>query len=169
LSDWRPVFENPDEEFLVVYHRESAGDVALFHAVYRSQHQGKELRGHRNSLLGEHYQSTETHRREILVGGGAIAVTEQRAAGVGQHDLLVWSLFAVDGRPDAMGFPSQLTYGIRSLLRFPTASVVAFAAECRPDCDSARHSLDAVAVQALPVLLSSLGAGRTVASAARNE
>ena len=169
LSDWHPVFANSDEEFLVAYHGESGVDVALYHAVYRSQRQGKELRGHGNSVLGAHYQSKEAHRRELVVAGGAIAVAEQLAAGAGQHDLLVWSLFAVDGHPDPMGFPSQLAYGIRSLRQSPTASVVAFAAECRPDCDSARHSLESAAVQALPVLLSSPGAGRTVVSTSRNE
>ena len=163
------MFANSDEEFLVAYHSESGADVAIYRAAYRSQRQGKELRGHGNSVLGAHYQSKETHRRELVVAGGAIAVIEQLAAGAGQHDLLVWSLFAVDGHPDPMGLPSQLAYGIRSLLRSPTASVVAFAAECRPDCDSARHSLDAAAVQALPVLLSSPDAGRTVVSASRNE
>ena len=169
LSDWHPVFANPDEEFLVANQDESGDEVALYHAVYRSQRQGKELRGHGNSVLGKHYQPKETHRRELVVAGGVIAVTEQLAAGAGQHDLLVWSLFAVDGRPDPMGFPSQLAYGIRSLRQSPTASVVAFAAECRPDCDSARRSLDVVAVQALPVLLSSPEAGRMVVSASRNE
>jgi hypothetical protein len=53
-----------------------------------------------------------------------------------------------------MELPGQLTYGIRSLLRYPPASVVAFAAECSPDCVSAREALEAVASQALPPLLS---------------
>ncbi len=125
LSEWRPVFENSDAEFLVAYHSESAGDVALYHAVYRSQRQGKELLGHGNSVLGARYQSKEVRRREILVEGVAIPVSEHLAEGVDNHDLLVWSLFAVDGKPDPMGLSSQLAYGIRSLLRSPTASVVA--------------------------------------------
>ena len=169
LTDWHPVFANSDEEFLVSYHDESGGDVALYHAVFFSQRQGKELRGYGNSVLGEHYQQKEIHRRELVVPGGVVAVTEQLAAGAGQYDLLVWSLFAVDGNPDTMDFASQLAYGIRSLRQSPIASVVAFAAECRPDCDSARRSLDAVTVQALPVLLSSPGTGRMVDSTSRNE
>jgi EpsI family protein len=155
LSDWRPVFANPDEEFLVAYHNESAADVALYFAAYRSQHQGKELRGHGNSILGVQYHSKETHRREVVVAGDIVPVFEQVAEGLDHGELLVWSLFAVDGKPDSMSLPSQLSYGIRSLLRSPTASVIALAAECRPDCESARNALDAVAVQALPTLLSS--------------
>ena len=88
-----------------------------------------------------------------------VPVFEQLAEGMDNNELLVWSLFAVDGKPDPMGLPSQLAYGIRSLLRSPTASVIAFAAECRPDCESARNALDAVAVQALPTLLSSTEQG----------
>jgi EpsI family protein len=155
LSDWRPVFANPDEEFLVAYHSESAAEVALYFAAYRSQHQGKELRGHGNSILGSRYYSKEAHRREVVVEGGIVPVFEQIAEGLDHGELLVWSLYAVDGKPDPMGLPSQLSYGIRSLLRSPTASVIALAAECRPDCESARNALDAVAVQALPTMLSS--------------
>jgi exosortase A len=159
LSDWRPVFANPDEEFLVAYHSESAAEVALYFAAYRSQHQGKELRGHGNSILGERYHSKEAHRREVVVAGGIVAVFEQVAEGMDHGELLVWSLFAVDGKPDSMDLPSQLAYGIRSLLRSPTASVIALAAECRPDCESARNVLDAVAIQALPALLSATERG----------
>jgi exosortase A len=155
LSDWRPVFANPDEEFLVAYHSESAADVALYFAAYRSQHQGKELRGHGNSILGSRYHSKESHRREVVVEDGVVPVYEQVAEGMDRGEMLVWSLFAVDGKPDPMGLPSQLAYGIRSLLRSQTASVIALAAECRPDCESARNALDAAAVQALPTLLSS--------------
>jgi exosortase A len=159
LSDWRPVFANPDEEFLVAYHSESAAEVALYFAAYRSQHQGKELRGHGNSILGARYHSKETHRREVVVEGGIVPIFEQIAEGTDHGELLVWSLFTVDGKPDPMGLPSQLAYGIRSLLRSPTASVMALAAECRPDCESARNALDAVAIQALPALLSSTEGG----------
>ena len=169
LSGWRPVFANADDEFLVAYHGGSAGDVALYHAVYRSQRQGKELRGHGNSVLGAHYQSKETHRRELLVAGDTIEVTEQLAAAAGRDDLLVWSVFAVDGHPDPMGLPTQLAYGVRSLWRAPIASVVAFAAECRPDCDSARRSLHAVTAQALPALLAAPALGQVLDSNSRNE
>jgi len=148
------MFANADDEFLVAYHGESAADVALYYAAYRSQRQGKELLGHRNSILGAQYHSKETRRREVVVEGGVVPIFEQIAEGMDNGELLVWSLFAVDGKPDSMGLPSQLAYGIRSVLRSPTASVIAIAAECRPDCESARNALDAVAIQALPALLS---------------
>jgi exosortase A len=159
LSDWRPEFANPDEEFLVAYHSESAADVVLYFAAYHSQHQGKELRGYGNSILGARYHSKETRRREVLVKAGVVPLVEHRVEGMDNGEMLVWSLFTVDGKPDSMGLPGQLAYGIRSLLRSPTASVIGLAADCRPDCESARNALDAAAIQALPALLSSTERG----------
>jgi exosortase A len=157
LSDWRPVFENSDEEFLAAYHHEAMGDVALYRATYHSQHQGKELRGYFNTVLGAQYQAKASHQREIEVGGRTFTFSEQIAAGANDHDLLIWSLFTVEGQPDPMGFSSQLAYGVRSLLRYPEASVLAMAAECRPDCGRARDALKALASQVLPMDLSAGG------------
>ena len=153
LSDWRPVFANPDEEVMVAYHSESAGDVALYQAVYHSQRQGKELRGHGNSVVGERYRTTASRDRAVNVAGETVMVSEQLAEAMDGHQLLVWSLFAVDGRPTPMRLPDQLLYGMRSLARAPTASVIALAAECRPDCDEASNALGAFAAQSLPHVL----------------
>ena len=73
----------------------------------------------------------------------------------------MWSLFAVDGKPDPMEFAGLLAYGARALLAHPTASVIALASECRPDCDHARNVLEAFAIKALPVLLSQSTTART--------
>jgi hypothetical protein len=83
-----------------------------------------------------------------------VTVTEQLATGADGRERLVWSLYAVDGRPDPMRLPGQVRYGIRSMLHAPTASVIALAADCRPDCAHARDALGALAAQALPALLS---------------
>jgi hypothetical protein len=133
------------------------GDVALYRATYHSQHQGKELRGYFNTVLGAHYQAKASQQMEVEAGGRMFALSEQIAAGANDHDLLIWSLFAVDGKPDPMEFSSQLAYGVRSLFRYPKASVLAMAAECRPDCDHARDALGAVASQVLPTDLSAGG------------
>ena len=52
-----------------------------------------------------------------------------------------------------MNLQDQLLYGVRSLVDAPTASVVAFATDCREDCAQARPRLEALAMQALPELL----------------
>lgn len=153
LADWRPVFENADEEFLVAYHSESAGDVALYRAEYLSQRQGKEVRGYFNSVLGANYQPRDLRNREVRLGRIVVPVAEQTAVGTNDREVLIWFLYTIDGKPDHMGFSSQVVYGIRSLLRYPTAGVLAMATECRPDCDHARQALEAMASRVLPAAL----------------
>jgi EpsI family protein len=157
LSDWRPSFAGPDQELLVTYHNDSAGDVALYRAVYHSQRQGKELRGEGNSVVGEGYRTQASRARTMIVAGETVTVAEELAVAADGRELVVWSLFAVDGRPDPMRLQQQLNYGIRSLVLAPTASVIAFAAECRPDCEDARSALGTFASQSLPYLLASAG------------
>jgi len=159
LSDWRPVFENADDEFLVAYSSESLGDVALYRAVYRSQRQGKELRGYGNSLAGPRYRVQGSRDRAVHAGNGDVRVLEQVAVGADGNELLVWSVFAIDGRPDPMRLRSQLEYGVRSIVHAPTATVIALAAECRPDCEPARSALETLGAKVLPALLSSLQQG----------
>jgi hypothetical protein len=48
---------------------------------------------------------------------------------------------------------------LRSLLRIPTVSVIALAADCQPDCDHAAGALEAFAGDVLPVLLAELDQG----------
>lgn len=152
LGDWRPVFENADEEFLVSYHDDASREVAIYLATYHSQRQGKELQGYGNSVLGPRYRETALENREVVVDGRRMRVSERHAQGVDGRELLVWSQFVVDGKPDALGIAGRLAYGFRSLVRFPTASVVAVAAECRPDCDAARESIRAPAVDVMSAL-----------------
>ena len=102
--------------------------------------------------------------RDIPAGGATVEMSEALAAGRDGHDLLVWSVYALDGHPDRMGLRSRLAYGLRSLVDFPTASVVAIAAECEADCESARATLGAFASEALPALLPGTERDRTVAA-----
>ena len=169
LSDWHPVFENADAEFLAAYSSESLGDVAVYRAVYRSQRQGKELRGHGNSLVGPGYRVQGSRDRAVHAGNGDVRVLEQVAEGVDGNELLVWSVFAIDGRPDPMRLPGQLAYGLRSMVHAPTASVIALAAECRPDCEHGRSALETLGAKALPALLSSLEQGHAAPQETRGQ
>ncbi|MCU0940270.1 MAG: EpsI family protein, partial [Burkholderiaceae bacterium] len=155
LGDWRPVFAQADEETLVEYFGESATTVAVYRAVYHSQRQGKELRGHGNSVTGTRYRELEAMSREVRTDVGSLTVLERVIESDDGRRRLVWSLYAVDGKPAAMGLTDQVAYGLRSLLGPPPASVIALSAECQPDCDRARTALEAVAGHALPVLLAS--------------
>jgi EpsI family protein len=153
LGDWRPVFANADDEMLVEYYGDPAVTVAVYRAAYHSQRQGKELRGHGNSVTGPRYHEREATMREVRTDVGSLPVLERVAESDDGRRRVVWSLFAVDGKPTAMRLPDQITYGVRSLFGPPPASVVAFSAECQPDCEGARAALEAVAGPALPALL----------------
>jgi len=152
-GDWHPVFANPDEELLVEYFSDAAGAVAVYRAVYRSQRQGKELRGQGNTAAGVHYRELEVEALEVRAGSGTIPVIEHRLQGLDGRQRLVWSLFTVAGEPTAMRPRDQVAYGVRSLFGPPPASVVALSAECKPDCDRARFALEGFAAEALPALL----------------
>jgi hypothetical protein len=147
------VFATAAEEFLVSYVDADPREVAAYRAAYHAQRQGKELRGYDNSVAGKNRQAGSPERRWVALPDGSIEVTEQVLDDWSDRDLLVWWLYVVDGRPDRMGLKGQLAYGLKSLWHPPTASVVALAAECRPDCSAARASLEAIAPAALPALL----------------
>ena len=153
VGAWRPVFENADQEWLVVYRSEPFGEAALYQATYRYQRQGKELRGYDTSVVGPRYKVMASRDHEVSAGNGIVPVSEQSATGPDGKKIVVWSLYTVDGRPNPMRLPDQLAYGVRSLAGAPSASVIALAAECRPDCEHARSALGSLATQALPMML----------------
>lgn len=153
MSDWQPVFANPDEEFRVGYRREATTRVAVYRAAYHVQRQGRELRGHENTITGNNYALQSSGVVTLTVQGSEIRVTEQRVQAGDGRRILIWSLYGIDHKPAAMDLRDQLRYGLRSLLQSPTASVVAFAADCSEDCLQARPRLEALAVQALPGML----------------
>jgi exosortase A len=153
ISDWQPVFANADEEFKVAYRQEPAADVAVYRAAYHAQRQGKELRGYENTILGSNYSPESSGVVTLNVQGAGIRITEHQVQAGDGRRLLVWSLYGIGGRPAAMTLPDQLLYGARSMVDAPTASVVAFATDCREDCAQARPRLEALAMQALPELL----------------
>ena len=153
LSGWAPVFVNADDEFLVDYASESMGEVALYHAEYRTQRQGKELRGHGNSTVGPGQQVRATRARQLSTPGSSVQAQEEVAVGEDGRQILVWSVFALDGQPGPVRLTGLLRYGVRSIWRAPTASVTVLAAECRPDCEQARTALAALGSEVLPSLL----------------
>jgi EpsI family protein len=159
---WHPVFAGADESFQASYRNGSGGEVALYRATYHSQRQGKELVGHRNSVVGERQRASVFGPRRVSVDGGTVEVDEVLATGWNGSDLLIWSTYAVDGRPDRMGLRSRLEYGLKSVFDFPAASIVAIAAECREGCESARESLGAFAAASQRALFPGIEQDSTV-------
>lgn len=72
------------------------------------------------------------------------------------QELLVWSFHGVGDRLETPGVAGQIRYGVHSLFEPRTASVIAVAAECRRDCDTARAVVADFSARALPVLLPGL-------------
>ena len=156
LSDWKPVFAGADEEFLVAYVGKDHQEVALYRAAYHSQRQGKELRAYGNTLAGDSHRVQATDRHKVDIDQHSVAVTEETHSDWSGQQSIVWWLYTVDGTPSTMDLLSQVEYGTRSLWRAPTASVVAMATECRPDCAAARVTLEAISQHLLPKLLPGL-------------
>jgi EpsI family protein len=168
-SAWQPSYANADEQFVATYRDLKGGEATLFSASYHGQRQGKELLDIGNSVLGDGYSPQQVHRTAVDAGGRTIEITEYRAGNLSRQRLLVWSIYAVDGEPDSMNFISQLQFGLRSILHTPTASVIAIAAPCGQDCESARVLLRDLAAAALPVILRDLGRESVRGSAIASE
>jgi exosortase A len=163
-SGWQPVFVNADEEMLVAYMGADRQEVAVYRALYRLQHQGKELRGYGNTVAGPGRRVLATDQRSVLLPSGAAEISEQEIGNSDVRRSLVWSLYTTDGQPDPMGLQGQLAYGVASLWRPPVVSVIALATDCRSDCALARDSLEALAPAVLPLLLAAPHSGSSVSN-----
>lgn len=153
ISDWQPVFASADEEFKVAYRQEPAADVAVYRAAYHAQRQGKELRGYENTIIGSNYTVQSSDVVRLNVQGADVSITEHQVQASDGRRLLIWSLYGIGGEPAAMNLNDQVLYGLRSMVDAPTATVVAFATDCRDDCTQARARLGLLAIEALPKLL----------------
>jgi EpsI family protein len=154
---WQPAYPDADERFVESYRNETAGEVMLFRAAYHFQRQGNELRGYGTSVGGPGYTVTSSNDATARVHGTPVHVVVQQLLSDRGQRLLVWSLYGVDGTPDALGLAGRIRYGFRSLADPPTASVIAMAARCRTDCNAARKTVSEFASNALPVLLPGIG------------
>jgi exosortase A len=135
-GDWQPVFIGADLIQRAAFARDSR-TVEGFAAVYADQHQGKELVGFNNSVLGE---SMNVRRR--AASAGAVPWMEMEAADWRGNRWLVWYSYRLDQQWYARTLPLQIQYGIRSLTSAPLSAAVAFRTPCAgEDCSAARTTL----------------------------
>jgi EpsI family protein len=135
-SLWQPVFTGADLIQRAAFSKQSH-TVEGFAALYANQHQGKELVGFNNSVLGE---SLTVRRR--AVSAGAAPWTEMEAVDWRGERWLVWYAYKLDQRWFARTLPLQIQYGVRSLTSAPLSAVVAFRTPCAgEDCSTARETL----------------------------
>ena len=132
-GDWRPNFPGASRELHGSFVEE--GTTVEFHAAgYLAQHQGAELVGFGNSLLGEKL-------RRGPRGTAPAPWKEQLADGAGGRSV-IWSAYRLDDRWYSSSLRVQLDYGLRSLWSAPAGAVIALRAPCTAtSCDSARQTL----------------------------
>ena len=135
-SNWQPVFIGADLMQRAAFSKDSH-TIEGFAAVYADQHQGKELVGFNNSVLGE---SLTIRRRAASAGAGPW--TEMEADDWRGERWLLWYAYRLDQQWYARTLPMQLQYGVRSLTSAPLSAVVAFRTLCAgEDCSTARTLL----------------------------
>lgn len=135
-SNWQPVFIGADIVQRAAFSKDSH-TVEGFAALYADQHQGKELVGFNNSVLGE---SLTIRQRASSAGTGPWM--EMEAADWRGDRWLVWYAYRLDEQWYARTLPMQVQYGVRSLTSAPLSAVVAFRTPCAgEDCSTARTTL----------------------------
>jgi len=139
-GDWQPVFIGADLMQRAAFAR-APHIVEGFAALYADQHQGKELAGFDNSVLGE---SMSMRRRPA--GAGAGPWMEMEAADWRGERWLLWYAYRVDDRHGGQWYdrtlPMQIQYGVRSLTSAPLSAIIAFRTPCAgEDCSAARAAL----------------------------
>jgi exosortase len=136
-SSWLPVFPRADELQRRAFGSSADDAVEVLSVAYRIQRQGGELFGETSSLTGEGLQP----RAERVVGSAAGPYGEVEVADrAGEHSLIWWR-YQVAGRNLVKPFAQQVWYGINALVWQPPAGLVALRTPCRPDCGSARRTL----------------------------
>jgi EpsI family protein len=138
LHEWRPVFIGADSEWIAAYRRASAV-VEWYTADYAFQRQGRKLSGYDNSPMGQQF---------VLVDRGPVASDIHRFMGLTLQDKAgaqsrVWYVYEVAGREMTSPLRAELWYGVTSLLTPVDSRILAFRAQCNPDCAAAQVQLGA--------------------------
>lgn len=132
---WKPIFAGADLKVMGEY--TAAGRrVAVYTAVYLSQSQGRELVAYGNSVAGEKVRILSEERSTSRVPMNEMVIE------TGLGEAVIRYFYRVDGKAINREAVAALTYGLRSVVGRPIASVIAARAACVPDCDSARRALD---------------------------
>jgi EpsI family protein len=132
---WRPEFIGPSAERRAAY-SSAAGRVEVYVNVYGEQEQGRELVFYRNSTtpseqwsqIGSLPETAATLRAKLVVHAS-------------QQQWIVAETYHVGGWSTPSAALAQISYGALSLRRPAPAGLIAIAAPCAPDCDSARALL----------------------------
>jgi len=137
-SFWLPQFEGADDNEYLTAVSPAGGTIEVFRTRFIAQRQGAELVGESSSLLGRHLRD----HGERLVDSAQGRFRETEAADPTGALSLIWSRYEIAARPLVRPLAEQLWYGLNALVWHPPADALAFRAECRGDCEDARHLLE---------------------------
>lgn len=135
-SAWQPEFGAADQVVRASWSRDGA-QVESFTAMYVYQEQGKEMVGYGNSLLGSDGSFKTLSRDELPATGGAAALNRVVAQDAAGATWVFLYRYDVGGKAFAGGFASKLYYPIALMGGSPRSALVAAAARCGDDCESA--------------------------------
>jgi exosortase A len=152
MGDWVPVFPGADAESLVDFTREGER-IGVYTATYLRQAQGRELIGHDSRVQGSGSGRLAMHNVRAIAGAIPMEAIEAEWRSASGSRALLWWTYRVGSSEFTSGLRAQLWYGLASLWSEPVSAVVAMRAECRPDCEQARSSLQEFAAEALPAML----------------
>jgi EpsI family protein len=137
-AEWTPQFPGADGAQVRTYRDAGGAFIDAYAAVYGSQHQGKELHGYNNSIVGPSKMHVLAEQQLTTPVGSVNELKVQDSLG---EQALIWYFYEVDGRRTTSGLMEQLLYGIRSLFSAPLSQVVALRTVCAADCGVARGRL----------------------------
>jgi EpsI family protein len=136
--DWAPVFEGADSNTMAEY-RNSTSRVEVFAAAYHEQHQGKELVGYANTMVGDLGAAASVSHERLQAHGGVFN-SNRLITRDGRHALIV-HYYQVGHQITADARTAQLLYGWQSLFSIPVSRAVGAYAVCKSDCSAEQVEL----------------------------
>jgi EpsI family protein len=145
LEGWEPHYVGANAHARATYSKSGGATVEVVTFAYSAQRQGAELIAQDNSIVGK------------AGVDGEPALDVEDTATVTTHDItfdelvvtdnagerwVIRSTYVIGGRPIASARKAQLWYGLTSLAGAPLSAILAVRAQCLPDCDAARQTLD---------------------------
>jgi EpsI family protein len=135
---WRPLFVGLHDEARGLYRDLSGHTVEVVVIGYSAQAQDRELVNEGNSLVGS---GALTLLRSDRTEGLGRPLHEDVTADTEGHRSLIWSFYAIAGRPFVTPVWAQLWYGLHAFGTPPYSALFAFRTSCAPSCAAARAVL----------------------------
>jgi exosortase len=145
---WQPRFDAASASSMRAVQSADGRTIEQFGVIYEKQHQGAELLGYENSLLGD--EDVLRVLDESIIESDSGLWRETLISGPAGHRSVVISRYHIGERAFVNPIASQIWYGLTALRHPPISSLVALRTECLPDCEIGRERLRAFAAANCP-------------------